>query len=742
MTVRFTPRPDAMAKLTGALVYLADRAPPGTLHGALLRSPHPHALIRAIDVTAARALPGVHAVVTAADTPQGLRVGIRLKDQPILADGRVRYVGEPIAAVAADDAATAQAALAAIRITYEPLPLVDDPEAALAAGAPPLHERGNLCHATRYERGALNEAFARSAHIVEAVYETPRQVHAALELEGAVAIPGDDGRLTVLAGSQHPHGVRDVVAGALGWSPERIDVVGSPIGGGYGAKEDFHVQPVVALLAAACGRPVRLVVSRPDNIDAGMKRHVFRIRMRTGCNSDGRLTAHAVDALADTGAYASHGPEVLETAHECADGIYSFDAVRFEGRLAYTNNGISGAFRGFGALQMQVALELQIDRLARRAGLDPVAFRAQNLRPVGVPGSLGQQIFPQPELVTLAERLAAHPLRGRPVRADPRYLSGTGVALISKGEGFAGGGPNGADGRLALSADGVIELRTGLTEMGQGLGAASAALLAHHLGLDVADVRGVLGDTRATPDSGPTSASRGTQIAARLVRAGAAAFIARVIAAAAAALDAPADEFSLGPGGIYRRGARANAPSITLRELAARGDIAVDISVPPIETHTGAGSAHTLFTACGALARVNIDRWTGQVAAEHIVVMPACGPVLVPEAFQGQVEGGAAMALGFALMESLPARGGRFVAHNLDQYLVPTIRDMPPVEVVPIEELDPADPVGIRGVGEIAINAVGPALATAVFDALGEAPTRLPVDAAWVLAVLDRERAS
>ena len=736
MTEQFGPRPDATAKLTGELVYLTDRAPAGCLIGAILRSPHPHALIRLIDTTAAAASAGVKAVITAADATPGLRLGICRKDQPVLADGRVRYVGEPVAAVAAATAAAARAALATIRVDYEPLPVIDDPERALAAEAAQLHAGGNLCHEAFYQRGDLDDAFARSAHVIETTYETPRQMHAALETEGAVAIPGVDGRLTVLAPSQHPHGVRDAVAATLGWSATRVDVVGSPIGGSYGAKEDVHIQPIAALLAVRSGQPVRLAVSRSENVDAGMKRHVFRIKMRTGCDARGRLTAHEVDAIADTGAYASHGPEVLETAHENSDGIYGFDAVRLKGRLAYTNNGIAGAFRGFGALQMQAALELQIDQLARKAGFDPLAFRARNLRPPGAPGSIGQTIYPQPELAAVAERLAALP-RARPsTTVGGRFIGGSGIALIAKGEGFAGGGPNGADGQLALSADGTVELRTGLTEMGQGLGVAVTALLARNLGLDPADVRPVLGDTRTTPDSGPTSASRGTQIASRLIRAGAQDFMYRILSAAASELSVAPDDLRLGAGGVYRNDQRTNAPLVALRDIAALGEIVVDVHVPPIETLTGAGKAHTLLTACGALASVSVDRWTGRITAERIVVVPACGPVLVPEAFRGQVEGGAAMAVGFALMETLPAEAGRFVARNLDQYLVPTICDIPPIEIVPVEELAPDDPVGLRGVGEIAINAVGPAITTAVLDALGHAPTRLPIDPAWVLSVL------
>ena len=250
-------RPDAMAKLSGLPGYLTDLRDPTALFGAVLRSPHPHARIVSIDTSKAAALPGVHAVLTDADVRPGFCLGIRIKDQPMLARGFVRYVGEPVVAVAADTRAIALAALDAIVVRYEILPVVDDAEAALSPAAPLLHPGGNLCHSTVYSRGDLAAAFARAEHVVEDTYSTPIQMHAALELEGGLAVPHPDGRLTVNAPSQHPHGVRDLICDMLGWPAERVEVNGSPLGGGYGGKEDVHLQPLLALLAARTGRPVR-----------------------------------------------------------------------------------------------------------------------------------------------------------------------------------------------------------------------------------------------------------------------------------------------------------------------------------------------------------------------------------------------------------------------------------------------------------------------------------------------------
>jgi len=741
MTVRFDDiRPDALAKLSGNPGYLTDFAVPGMLQGAVLRSPHPHARIVSLDVSRARAMPGVRTVVTEADLPAGLLCGIRVKDQPVLARGVVRYVGEPVVAVAADTLEQAHAAIAAIAVGYEPLPVIDDPEQALGGQAAALHQRGNLCHSTSFVRGDVATALAKAAHVIEDIYETPCQMHAALELDGGVAVPKPGGGLTVYAPCQHPHGVQAVVAGVLGLPVAMIDVVGSPLGGAYGGKEDLHIQPLLALLAARSGRPVRLAMTRPEMVDCSVKRHRFRIRMRTSCDRDGRLLSHEVDALADTGAYASHGPEVLDTAHENAQGPYRYEAVRLEGRLAYTNNGIAGAFRGFGALQMQVALELNIDRLARACGMDPVAFRRINLRPFDTVGALEHTVIPQPEIGAVLNRMASQPLRSAKPKPVRRMIYGIGTALVTKGEGFAGSHgnayrPNAASAVVALTPDG-IEYRCALAEMGQGVSAAMSGSLARELGVARADIRAVAGSTLRTPDAGPTSASRGTQVAFRLARLAAPAFRPMLIAAAAKALGVAPTRLSLGPGGIYVDGEHRNAPAVGFAELGALGTFEHTAHMTPIECADGQGAAHKINTACGAIALVSVDVRTGRVVCERMTLIPACGPVLAPDAFLGQLEGAATMAAGFVLTEDLPSRGGRYLARNLDGYLVPTIRDAPIVTADAIEELAPDDPVGIRGVGEIPMNAAVPAIANAVYDALGVAPTRLPVSPAWVLQTL------
>ncbi|RPH46834.1 MAG: aldehyde oxidase [Burkholderiales bacterium] len=735
MTVRDTAalRAAATSRAPAALPphrFLGDASAPGLLHAAVLRSPHPHARILSVSLDAARCLPGVHAAIAGTDLPTGHRLGIQVRDRPALAVDVVRHVGEPVAAVAADTVQAARAALAAIEVRWEVLPTVDDPEGALAPGAPALHAGGNLLHATRFERGDLESAFARCAHVVESVVTTPRQVHAYLELESALAVPGDDGTLHVLAPCQGPHAIRQDLAALLGWSPGRIEVTGSPLGGSYGGKDDMHAQAIAALLAVRCGRPVRLAWSRAESMAAGMKRHPFVVRMRTGCTADGRLLAHDVSLLLDTGAYASHGPEVLDTAHEHAPGAYRWEALRVAGRLAYTNNGIAGAFRGFGALQTSTALELQIDALARRAGLDPIAFRARNLLGRADPGPLGQPIAPLPDLHAVLAQVeaaraesAASPCDARPERAgsepgsDPgrtsdarpaseseRWVRGRGCALVVKSEGFAIGGPNAAGGRLGRRADGVVELRVGLSEMGQGLSGAARELLRAALdaqpALAGAPLHTSIGLTERTPSAGPTSASRGTHILAKLV----AALVPKLAVACAA------------------------------REAA---DVWVEAEVAMPETFSEHGPAHAIFGACGAFAEVSVDRWTGRVRVDRVTVVPSVGPVVSPAGYLSQLEGSVPMAAGFVVLEDLPAEAGRFRATNLDGYLVPTLADAPRVAVRAIDAPIADDDALPRGIGESALNAIAPAIANAIADAAGAMPSVLPVSPAWLRDALD-----
>ncbi|GAA5235514.1 molybdopterin-dependent oxidoreductase [Verticiella sediminum] len=735
-------RPDVDAKLAGNPGYLTDRIRPGQLRGVILGSPHPHARIVSIDTRAALALDGVHAVVTHRDIPGTRDYGLRRADRPFLCGDKVRYIGDPVAAVAAHDLPTALAAARLIDVAYAPLPTIADPERALDPDLEHdawVHAGGNLLHAASHARGDLAAAQAMSAHVIEEVYHTPRQMHAFLETEGGVAEPDGAGGLHLFFGGHNPARERQVIADMLGLPLERVQSTGTPVGGSYGGKDELTVQPIAALLAWKTGRAVRLHLGRPQSTDFGVKRHPMRVRMRTGCDARGRLTFHEVEILADTGAYATHGPEVLDAALEHAPGPYRYQAVAIQARLVYTNNGVAGAFRGFGAVQTQFALERQIDRLAACAGMAPDAFRALNLTPPHAPGPLGQQMVPFDGPHRALDVARAHPLWQGPRlwrSAERRFIHAVGLALVHRSDGFGKGGPSASRMELALAADGAIELRCGFTELGQNLVGAIRAMCARHLGCAEDDVRPVLGDTRVAPDSGPVAASRATTLVWRALLALRAEWMRRLLAGAQGLPDTCGATLTAGPGGIHADGALCLGYGELARRLGGerpRLSVELDAEDPAGNAH----DTHFVFGACAALAQVAVDTWSGNVRLERFVVCTSLGPTVSAQGLLGQMEGGAVMGMGMCVLEDLPCTEGRYAHRNLDGYLIPTLADAPRIEVLALQNLFEGDPIGPRGAGEIGVNIAVPAVANALSRALGLPVNRLPLKAPDIVAMLE-----
>jgi CO/xanthine dehydrogenase Mo-binding subunit len=720
----FAVRPDAADKLRAA-PYPSDRIVPGLLHAKIRRSTVPHALIRRVDISAALQMPGVAAIITAADIPGRNIYGCRVRtDQPILCWDRVRYVGDPIAAVAADTPDNAARAAAAIVVETEALPVLADAAHALEPGAPLLHTSGNLLHTRNYARGDIAAALRAAVHRVDDVYVTGRQMHAFMETEGGIVEPDGDGGLIVHACTHDAFTDRADLAAILALDAAKIRVIAGIMGGSFGGKDGLSVQPVACLLALRTGRPVRLHYTRAESAAVGVKRHTAVMRVSTACDADGRLLGHDLDLLLDAGAYATHSSEVLDTAIENAVGAYAFDAVRLDGRVVYTNNGVAGSFRGFGATQTQFALERQIERLAALAGIDPAEMRARNLRP---PGSLGPfgQVMTQPCHPSVALQAAReHPLwtaRQRPYASGGRHQRGTGLTLVMKGEGFAKGAPNGGTLGLRLAADGMIEVESGGAEMGQGAIAVAVAVAVRALGCEPGEVRAVIGDTARQADTGSAAASRHTGMVYRGMQLAAPPWTRQVLERAAERLRRPVETLRLGPGGVWAGG---NAAALRYADLADDGP-AVIVDIPSTDTPGPAG--HGDYSACAAVATVSVDTWTGRVTAERILIVPTCGPVVVNLPFVGQIEGGAVMGLGLALFEDLPMRDGHYAHLNFDGYMIPSLADAPVVEVLAIDQLDAGDRIGPRGVGEIVLNAAVAAVANAVANATGADITRLPI---------------
>lgn len=728
---RWRTRPDGLEKVTGKLQYLTDRSAEGMLIGRVLRSAKAHARILGIRTEAAANVPGVFAVLTHEDVPGLNAFGIAFPHQPVFCTDRVRYTGDAIAAVAAENGELAEYALSLIEVDYVPLPVIADPEEALREDAILLHPEGNVLHRAEYREGETEEAFTSCAYVAEETYFTPRQMHTYMETEGGLFVPEEDGKLTVYSATQHGLKDRMQLSRILDLPEERIRVVSSPIGGSFGGKDELNVQPYGALLALRTGRPVQMHNSRAESVRAGLKRHPMKITMRTGCDRDGRLLAHAVRVVSDTGAYATLGAEVLNFATEHVIGPYRIEHIAVNSVCVYTNNGVSGEFRGFGGNQAIFALEGQIDRLAEMAGLDPWEMRRRNLREFGDPGPLGQPIAPTDGARQVWKALEASRLmaerKGGPVRGarDPWTVTGIGAAIAMHGAGLGFGIPDPAGGRLQLAPDGRIEAVFGYEEFGQGLIATMEQMLVELYGFSAEDLRIIIGDTDVVPDSGSSTASRATSMMWMALRRLVPDFAGKLAAAAARA--GGGDGCVPGRGGMWKDGCRVLTYGELARTLSEPLVSETEFSYPT--TTLERVGAHFLYTYAAVAVKVEVNTLTGRVRIvdQHHAV--AAGPVANPQGYLGQIEGGAAMAAGFTLTEDARMEEGLYVTKNLDTYLIPTILDFNgKIEVEPIEELPEQDIYGPRGVGEVGSVCLAPAVASAVFQAVGKRVNRLPIE--------------
>ncbi len=416
------PRVDGAVKVSGTALSAGDIKMPGMLLAALVRSPHPHARIARLDVEEARRVPGVRAVLTARDIPGTNRYGILVKDQLVFAEEKVRYVGEPIAAVAAEDEEALERGLLAVRVDYEPLPAVFSVEEAMAPDAPKVHEGGNLLTEARIARGDTEKGLAEADVVVESTYRTSYIEHAYLETEAGIARWEPDGSVTLWVSTQNPHYDRAEVAAVVGMPVNRVRVVATVTGGGFGGKLDLSVQPYIALLAMATRRPVKMVFSREESVCYTTKRHPYTMRYRLGARCDGRFTALEAELLADGGAYASYSPGVIKRAAIHAGGPYYYPNVKVVARVFYTNNPIAGAMRGFSVPQIAFGIESQIDKLARALSMDPLQLRFINALDRNLPTLTGQILTASvgiKQTILEAARVAGWPLEvpgrgGRP----------------------------------------------------------------------------------------------------------------------------------------------------------------------------------------------------------------------------------------------------------------------------------------------------------------------------------------
>jgi selenium-dependent xanthine dehydrogenase len=709
-------RVDAAAKVTGRAQYVDDLREPGMLHGAALRAPHPRARLLALDVTAARALPGVVTVATWEDIPGSRFTGHVVPDWPTLvAVGEVtRYVGDAIALVAAETPAIAREALALVSAAWDVLPPLRSPAEALAPGAPALHPQGNVLSRLTLKRGDAEAALSAAAHVVESSFHTPFTDHAFMEPESALAYPPDaDGVVTVRTGEQNVYDGRRYIADTLGLPPEKVRVISAYVGGAFGGKEDQTVQHIAALLAVLSRRPVKVTLGRAESTRVHVKRHAMSIDLKIGCDTEGRLAGCIARIVADTGAYASLGGPVLHRAVAHAGGPYSYRNIDVEGMAVFTNNPPAGAFRGFGVPQVNFAFESALDLLAREAGISAWDIRYRNaVRPGDVLPN-GQVAGPDTALeeCVLAVKEQFDAAGGR-----------AGVACGFKNTGLGMGHPD--IGRCLLRvAEDHVEVRTGAASLGQGLATVLTQIACHVLGLAPAQVRVHLPDTRETPDSGTTTASRQTLVTGEACR--------RACAAARDALAAAAGA-GRAVAGAARKPKRRAAASFALAPLAGRqfaGEY--EAVTDPFETDKADPVRHVAYSYACQLVILAPDGRVERVVAAH-----DSGVVVNPLSFEGQVEGGVVMGLGFALTEDFPLVDSVPTA-RFGQLGLLRAPDAPPISTIIVRRKGQGNAIdsgisgaayGAKGIGEISAIPTAAAVAGAYFARDGLLRTSLPLE--------------
>ncbi|MFI6600018.1 xanthine dehydrogenase family protein molybdopterin-binding subunit [Nonomuraea sp. NPDC050536] len=708
---RSVPGGQAREIVSGKLEYVTDLRLPGMLQGAVLRSTVPHGRIVAIDTSAAARMPGVRAVITGADVPFN-QLGPTEADGPVLADERVRQVGEAIALVAAVDAGTAKRAAEAIEVTIEPLPLVADPHAALDERSPRLHDGGNVAGSIGFASGDVERALGAAGLVVERAVGTGAQEHVAIEPPGGVA-RWESGQVTIWCGSQNPGLHRRKVARALAVELDDVRLIPGPVGGAFGARNDDPMPVFLALLARAAGAPVHLRMTREEVMVAGAKRHPFHTRIRLGVNRDGTFAASDMRALADTGPYITSGPNVLKTSAEMSVGPYRMPVARFDGQVVYTNNANAGAFRGYGVPQVAFALETAIDEAAAVLGLDPVEVRRRNLLRGGDRhGLYGHAVTAGLRAVETLEAAASDEWwtsreewkRG----ARWPWRRGTGIALAIKGVGLGSGRGDAARARLIVDIHGNIRIWAGPNHTGQAIDVAYQQIAADILGLPPSRVTVTVGDTQLVPESGATAASRS-------MYAGGAA----VAAVCRQYLEAVAADGGVGAAALVARGEAEFEATFVLPDVADPGMIEAE--------RLGTYAPHLVYGCSAQVVRLEVNELTGEIRVEGVVCAVDCGTAINPGAVIGQAEGGVAQGLGLALMEEYRLDQGVPVTRSLETYLIPTVRDVPEIRTHLVSGDEPTGPMGAKGMAEVVIVPTGPAVAAAVADATGVRPDRLPI---------------
>jgi CO/xanthine dehydrogenase Mo-binding subunit len=744
---RRVQRVEGFDKVTGTSQYIADIFLPGMLVGKVLRSPYPHARIRHIDTARAEKLPGVRAVVTAEDTIKK-PWGAFFADQYILSVGKSRYVGEEVAAVAAIDPDIAEEAIDLIEVDWEPLQGVFDAEEAMKDGAPLVHDDkpNNIAVHMDLERGNVAQAFADSDVVVEDTFTSMPQWHCSIETIGSVAEYATSGKYTIYMNTQTLFNARYRIATALGVPETDVRIIQSAVGGGFGGKScDDNNALVAAVLARKARKPVKLINTREEEFLAGCRPRVFMtINVKLGFKKDGRIRAKHIKVIADNGAYSAKAPAITGVAAMRHDTCYKYSDVKTEALLVYTNKIPTGAFRGFGNPSAEWAVEQAIDLGAHELGIDPIEIARINAAETGYVSPHGNRVTSceLKQCLDMMEKM----IDWKAKRANKQPNTGLGLACTVHVSGKRHFGDyDGSSATIKINEDGKALILSGEGECGQGVHTAMCQIAAEELGVPVEDVEISRADTDLTTFCLGAFASRLTYVSGNAVKNAATNVKQQLFDQAAEMLEANPQDLISRDGKIFVKGAEGGK-SLTVSDVArarlfrhngapivGSGSFDAD-SVLPDSTRFGNESG--AYNYGSQAAQVHVDPETGKVTILQFVVASDCGTVIYPLGAEGQVEGGLAQGIGYALTEGLQIEEGKPINPNFSDYRIPSMRDMPPLQHAFAESYEPTGPFGAKGLGELNMDPTAAVISNAIFDAVGVRIKTLPITPEKVLRVL------
>lgn len=739
-------RHDLPGKLTGEAKYTSDISLPGMLHGKIVRSPHPHARIAGINTAAIDGMPGVHVVLTPFNVPEG-----RLApDVPIL-DRVARYVGDEVAAVAADDEDLAEYAAGLIEVKYEPLPFVTTAREAVKPDSAPVHSEGNLVggEPLTLTRGDVDEGFEQADRIFNMSFSTPAHSPAPLEPRAAVAA-WEDGKLTVWKTTRGVHADRLNLSSALGIGRDNVRVIGATLGAGFGGKDESRLSVIAAELARRAGKPVKIEATREEEFVAGRKRHSTETTVKVGVKNDGTVTAIHATTLMDTGAYLASGPGVVRRAGQAALYLYRCANVRYDGYLVYTNQPSAASYRALGAPQGHFALEVTMNRIADELGIDPLEFRLRNH--VGIEGQEGERVTPANEIIDTQPVEGGIPFSSNGLREclesgaeafgwnDRHSVNSRSAGHTKTGSGmsmfiYRGGPGSRSSARVRLNADGSVQLIAGLMDVGEGSTTVIAQIVAEALGVPYNRVRVTFGDTADTPEAPITAGSTATFSTGTAAKQAAEELKAKILGVVATHLDDDVSTLDIVEGSVVSEDGNVRLRLADVAALVGKSVLESDVSVMP-------GSRDHIVNSFGAhFAEVEVDTETGNVRVVRYVAAHDSGRILNPQLATNQVEGGVSQMLGFTLSEEMltDPQSGVTLNASLLEHKSPTVKEYPPIEVIFADVVDPIGPFGAKALGEPPSVGPAPTIINAIYDAIGVRITDLPATPDKILDALHRQ---